>query len=91
MLGCGEGQKEALLRKKGKRRLIVDVDSTEDPAHGGQENSACNGHFSANCYHPLFALTRDVTCLGAKLRPGNVHSADGTLGFIHPIVERYRS
>ena len=28
---------EALLRRKNKRRLIIDLDSTEDPAHGKQE------------------------------------------------------
>ncbi|MFC1491870.1 IS1380 family transposase, partial [Nitrospinota bacterium] len=70
--------------------MIIDVDSTEDPAHCGQENVAYNGHFGANCFHPLFAFTSEGVCLGARLRPGNVHSADGTLGFIHPIVERYR-
>jgi hypothetical protein len=81
---------DALLRKKDKRRLIVDVDSTKDPAHGSQERVAYNGHFGTNCFHPLFAFTSEGACLGAKLRAGNVHSADGTLPFIHPIVERYR-
>ena len=89
--GALQRSTDALLGKQGKRRLIVDVDSTKDPAHGSQENVACNGHFGTNCYHPLFAFTSDGVCLGAKLRPGNVHSADGTLPFIHPIVERYRS
>ena len=28
---------DALLRRKNKRRLIIDLDSTEDPAHGKQE------------------------------------------------------
>ena len=81
---------DALLGKQGKRRLIIDVDSTQDPAHGNQERVAYNGHFGVSCFHPLFAFTSEGACLGAKLRPGNVHSADGTLGFIHPIVERYR-
>ncbi|MFC1491847.1 IS1380 family transposase [Nitrospinota bacterium] len=72
------------------RQLIIDVDSTEDPAHGAQENAAYNGHFGANCFHPLFAFTSEGACLGTKLRPGNVHSADGTLTFLQPIVERYR-
>jgi len=89
--GALQRSTDALLGKQGKRRLIVDVDSTKDPAHGSQENAAYNGHFGTNCYHPLFAFTSDGVCLGAKLRPGNVHSADGTLPFIHPIVERYRS
>ena len=81
---------DALLKKKDRRRLIIDVDSTEDPAHGGQERVAYNGHFGLSCFHPLFAFTSEGACLGEKLRPGNVHSADGTLPFIHSIVERYR-
>ncbi len=82
---------DALMRRKKKRRLIVDVDSTEDPAHGKQENVAFNGHFGKNCFHPLFAFTSEGDCLRAKLRPGNVHSADGVVGFLDPIVKRYRS
>jgi hypothetical protein len=31
---------DAPMRGKKKQRLIVDVDSTEDPAHGKQENAA---------------------------------------------------
>jgi hypothetical protein len=81
---------DALMRRKNKQRLIVDADSTEDPAHGKQENVAFNGHFGKNCFHPLFVFTSDGDCLGAKLRPGNVHSADGVLNLLDPIVKRYR-
>ncbi len=82
---------DALLIRKNKLRLIIDLDSTEDPAHGKQEGVADNGHFAKNCFHPLFAFTSEGDCLGAKLRPGNVHSADGALEFITHLVERYRS
>ena len=82
---------DALLRRKNKRQLIVDFDSTEDPAHGKQEQVVYNGHFKKNCFHPLFAFTSEGDCLAAKLRPGNVHSADGTLKLFKPLVERYRS
>ena len=51
---------------------------------------AYNGYFAKNCFHPLFCFTSEGDCLGVKLRPGNVHSADGALEFIKPIVERYR-
>jgi hypothetical protein len=81
---------DTLLRRKNKKRLIIDLDSTEDPAHGKQEGVAYNGHFAKNCFHPLFCFTSEGDCLRAKLRPGNVHSADGVLEFIKPIVERYR-
>jgi hypothetical protein len=81
---------DLLLKRKNKRRLIIDLDSTEDPAYGKQEGVAYNGHFAKNCFHPLFAFTSEGDCLAAKLRPGNVHSADGALEFIKPLVERYR-
>ena len=81
---------DALLRRKNKKRLIIDLDSTEDPAHGKQEGVAYNGYFAKNCFHPLFCFTSEGDCLGVKLRPGNVHSADGALEFIKPIVERYQ-
>ena len=81
---------DALLRKKAKSKLIIDLDSTEDPAHGKQEGVAYNGHFEKNCYHPLFCFTSEGDCLGVKLREGNVHSADGALKMLVPIVERHR-
>ena len=77
---------DALMRRKKKQCLILDVDSTEEKAHGKQENVAFNGHFGKNCFHPLFAFTSDSDCLAAKLRPGNVHSSDGILDLIDPIV-----
>jgi len=81
---------DALLKRKNRRQLIIDLDSTEDPAHGKQEGVAYNDHFAKNCFHPLFAFTSEGHCLRAKLRPGNVHSADGALEFVKPIVKRYR-
>lgn len=53
------------------------MDSTEIPVHGQQGNSAYNGHFESACYHPPLLFNREGDCLAAKLRPGNVHSADG--------------
>src|SRR2546429_3823140 len=57
------------------RRVILDIDSSESPVHGAQEQSAYNGHFESVCYHPLFVFNQAGDCLTAKLRPGNVHSA----------------
>jgi len=58
------------------RRVVLDMDSTEVRVHGRQERSAYNGHFESTCYHPLLLFNREGDCLAAKLRPGNVHSAD---------------
>ena len=48
---------DALLRRRNKRRLIIDVDSAKDPVHGKQEGAAFNGYFVQVCYHPLFCFT----------------------------------
>jgi len=82
---------DTLLRRRNKRRLIIDLDSTEDPVHGSQEGAAFNGYFDQVCYHPLFCLTNKGDLLSARLRPGNAHSADGVLDLICPLVDRYRS
>jgi len=82
---------DTLLRRRNKRRLIIDVDSTEDPVHGKQEGAAFNGYFDQLCYHPLFCFTGNGDLLGAKLRPGNAHSADGVLDLISALADRYRS
>jgi hypothetical protein len=59
------------------QRVVLDMDSTEIPVYGQQENSAYNGHFESTCYHPLLLFNREADCLAATLRPGNVHSAEG--------------
>src|SRR5215467_12569535 len=58
------------------RRVMLDIDSSESPVHGTQEQSAYNGHFESVCYHPLFVFNPEGDCLASKLRPGNVHSAE---------------
>src|SRR5262249_38141263 len=72
-------------------RVTLDIDSSESPVHGAQEQSAYNGHFESVCYHPLFVFNPEGDCLAAKLRPGNVHSAEGWDEVLLPIIDRYRS
>src|SRR5262249_11188023 len=73
------------------RRVTLDIDSSESPVHGAQEQSAYNGHFESVCYHPLFVFNLDGDCLAATLRPGNVHSADGWDEVLLPVVDGYRA
>ena len=64
------------------------MDSTEIPVYGQQEQSAYNGHFESSCYHPLLLFNREGDCLAAKLRPGNVHSAEDWEELLLPEIER---
>ena len=69
-------------------RTVLDMDSTEIPVYGAQEQSAYNGHFESTCFHPLLLFNREGDCLAAKLRPGNVHSADDWEELLMPEIER---
>src|ERR1017187_1962877 len=72
-------------------RVVLDMDSTEIPVYGDQEQSAYNGHFESTCYHPLLLFNGEGDCLGAKLRPGNVHSAEDWEEVLLPEIERQQA
>src|SRR5439155_15005244 len=61
--------------------------SIDTPCLGGGPSH----HFESVCYHPLFVFNPEGDCLAAKLRPGNVHSADGWDGMLLPVIDRYRA
>jgi hypothetical protein len=69
-------------------RVVLDMDSSESPVHGQQEGSAYNGHFETVCYHPLFLFNGHGDCVAAKLRPGNVSSADDWENCSCPRIDR---
>ena len=70
-------------------RVILDMDSSESPVHGGQEGASYNGHFGSTCYHPLFVFNQFGDCEGTMLRAGNVHSAHRWRDVLDPILSRY--
>ena len=72
------------------RETTVDLDSLPREVFGQQPGSAWNGHYRMRCYHPVVARSEWGDYLGAKLRPGNVHTADGGLAFVLPILRRAR-
>ncbi len=43
------------------------------------------------CYHPLLLFNREGDCLAAKLRPGNVHSAEGWDELLLPEIVRQQA
>ena len=82
------GQAEAF---DDSERVVLDMDSTESPVHGQQEGSAYNGHFESVCYHPLLLFNGHGDCLAAKLRPGNVRSAEDWDELLLPEIERQQA
>jgi len=77
-----------LRRGERHRETTLDLDSLPREVFGQQPGSAWNGHYRMNCYHPIIVRSEWGDYLGAKLRPGNVHTADGGLAFVLPILRR---
>ena len=70
------------------QRVVLDINSTEIPVYGQQEQSAYNGHFETTCYHPLLLFNREADCQAARLQPGNVHSAEDWETVLLPEIKR---
>ncbi len=88
--GLSRINRELLAKAEGMdspNRMVLDLDSTEIPVYGEQEHSAYNGHFESTCYHPLLLFNGEGDCLAAKLRPGNVHSAEDWEEVLLPEIE----
>src|SRR3954466_9711103 len=70
--------------------IVLDMDSSVSPTHGEQEDSVWNGHYACTCYHPLFVFNQFGDLERCTLRPGNVHSADGWVSVLKPVIVRYQ-
>ena len=69
--------------------LSIHVDSLPIEVHGHRPGLACNGHYHQRMYHPLVACVAETgEILDARLREGNVYTADGALDFILDLVDR---
>lgn len=66
--------------------LTLDLDSLPREVFGHQPGSAWNGHYRRRCYHPLVVRSEWGDYLGAKLREGSVHTAEGGCAFVLPIL-----
>ena len=70
-------------------RIILDLDATDDPIHGGQEGRFFHGYYGHYCYLPLYIFAGDHL-LCAKLRPANVDGAAGAREEVAAIVGQIR-
>lgn len=63
-------------QKGSNKRLLIDVDSTDDPCHGAQQLALFNGFYDQYMYHQLLFFDGDTgDLLSVRLRPGNVHGS----------------
>jgi Transposase DDE domain group 1 len=69
--------------------IILDFDSTDDPAHGQQEGVAYHGYYGQYMYHPLVVFDGDTgQLITAVLRPGTCHASRGAVAVVKRLVRQ---
>jgi hypothetical protein len=79
-------------RTRAPAEIILDVDATDDPTHGGQALSGYHGYFRQHQYFPLHVYEGHTGFpLAVWLRPGTAHASLGAVDILRPIVARLRA
>jgi hypothetical protein len=72
-------------------QVILDIDSTEDETHGGQQLSFFNAHYDHYMYHPLLLFDGSTSQLiSARLRPGSAHASRGAAGLLARVIRQIK-
>ncbi len=72
------------------REIVLDLDATDTPLHGGQEARFFHGYYGHYCYLPLYVFCGDHL-LCARLRPSNLDASAGSLEEVERIVRQIRA
>lgn len=71
--------------------IVLDLDGTDDPAHGKQEGVAYHGYYDQYMYHPLLVFDGDTgQLITAILRPGTCHASRGARTVLKRLVRLLR-
>jgi len=84
---------ETFIRTRAKppAYVIVDIDPTDDPAHGSQALSGYHGYYQQHQYFPLLVFDGQTGFpLAAWLRPGTAGPACGAVEVLEGIVTTLR-
>lgn len=72
-------------------RIVIDLDPTDDAAHGQQQLTFWHGYYDQNQYFPMLLFEGQTGMpLGAWLRPGKAHASWGAVDMLRRIVNRLR-
>ena len=84
------------VRERGRAgppaHLLLDLDGTDDPAHGEQEGVRYHGYYRQHMYHPLLVFDGETGHLvTAVLRPGNLHASRFVVLVLRRLLRRFRA
>lgn len=73
------------------REIVLDIDSTDDPTHGGQQLSLFHGYYQQHQYAPLLVFEGNSKFpLAGWLRPGTAHASWGAVEALQELVAPLR-
>src|SRR5436309_9678089 len=70
-------------------QITLDLDATDDPLHGHQEERFFHGYYDSYCYLPLYVFC-GRHLLAAKLRPANIDASAGSVEEVARVAARIR-
>ncbi len=76
-------------RGNAPEEIVIDLDATDLPVHGHQEQRFFHGYYNHYCYLPLYIVCGDHL-LGVRLRPSNIDASADSLEEIERIVRQIR-
>ena len=76
--------------KAAPRRIVLDLDATDDPLHGHQEGRFFHGYYDCHCYLPLYVFCGSQL-LAAKLRRSNIDASAGAVEEVARIIAQIRA
>jgi hypothetical protein len=71
------------------QQIVIDLDTTDLPLHGHQEQRFFHGFYYNYCYLPLYIVCGEHL-LGVRLRPANIDTSAGALEEVERIVKQIR-
>jgi len=75
--------------RRAPKRIVLDLDATDDPLHGNQEGRFFHGYYNHYCYLPLYIFCGEHL-LVSRLRRSNIDGAAGATQEIERIVTQIR-
>lgn len=78
------------VHSKPPKRIVLDLDATDDPLYGHQLGRFFHGYYKCYCYLPLYIFCGSHL-LCAKLRPSDIDASAGSVKQLERIVGQIRS
>lgn len=75
--------------RRAPREIVLDLDATDDPLHGTQEDRFFHGYYDGYCYLPLYIFC-GRQLLVAKLRRSDIDGSAGAVEEVEWVVRQIR-